>query len=154
MTINSRRSLVFLAACLAALATDGFAAPADSDLFARIDKSGDGFITSREIDNSKQRLFERLVRTGDKNGDGRLDRAEFAQGLSPAPPPARQAAGSPPRGAQALQAMFARRDRDGDGKLSREEAPPRLLERFDRLDANADGSIDREELARIFPARP
>ncbi|HEV7282217.1 MAG TPA: alpha/beta hydrolase fold domain-containing protein [Pirellulaceae bacterium] len=38
-------------------------------------------------------------------------------------------------------------DKDGDGALSREEAPPFLKERFDRVDANGDGKIGRAEVA-------
>jgi HlyD family secretion protein len=36
-------------------------------------------------------------------------------------------------------------DTDGDGKVSREEAPEPMRDFFDRLDANGDGLIDREE---------
>jgi len=37
-------------------------------------------------------------------------------------------------------------DRDGDGRISRDEAPPRMRERWDQIDMNRDGSITREEL--------
>jgi acetyl esterase/lipase len=40
---------------------------------------------------------------------------------------------------------FQRLDRDGDGKLSREELPEGLRNAFNRIDANGDGSISREE---------
>jgi acetyl esterase/lipase len=40
---------------------------------------------------------------------------------------------------------FERLDRDGDGKLSREELPPGVRNAFDRIDANGDGSISHEE---------
>ena len=38
-------------------------------------------------------------------------------------------------------------DADGDGKLSREEAPERLREVFVEIDTNGDGFLDAEELA-------
>jgi hypothetical protein len=37
-------------------------------------------------------------------------------------------------------------DRNGDGQISREEAPPRMRERWDQFDTNHDGFITREEL--------
>lgn len=37
-------------------------------------------------------------------------------------------------------------DKDGDGKLSREEATGRMAENFDVNDANSDGFIDQEEI--------
>ena len=40
-------------------------------------------------------------------------------------------------------------DRDGDGRVSREEAPEGMREFFDRLDGNGDGFIDREEAAAL-----
>lgn len=38
-------------------------------------------------------------------------------------------------------------DKDGDGALSREEAPPFLKQRFDRVDANSDGKVTPAEVA-------
>lgn len=37
-------------------------------------------------------------------------------------------------------------DRDGDGKISRKEAPERMLQRWDHIDTNGDGYITIEEL--------
>lgn len=48
------------------------------------------------------------------------------------------------------------RDRDGDGKISRDEDPEQMLRRFNQMDANGDGFIDKEELqkaAERFPGR-
>ncbi len=36
-------------------------------------------------------------------------------------------------------------DKNGDGGISKEEAPERMKENFDRIDSNKDGKIDREE---------
>jgi len=41
-------------------------------------------------------------------------------------------------------------DRDGDGKISREEAPPPMQRNFSRHDANGDGFIDADE-AKSLP---
>ena len=54
-------------------------------------------------------------------------------------------AGGPGGGFNMADRMM-RRDQDGDGKLSREEVPPRMAERFDRMDSNQDGFLDPEEL--------
>ena len=40
-------------------------------------------------------------------------------------------------------------DRDGDGKVSREEAPERMRDFFDKLDGNADGFIDAAEISAL-----
>jgi hypothetical protein len=48
---------------------------------------------------------------------------------------------------------FAAADADGDGKLSLEEAPDRMKERFAEIDSNGDGFIDEEELAASRAAR-
>jgi hypothetical protein len=40
-------------------------------------------------------------------------------------------------------------DADSDGKLSREEAPERLVRQFDAADSNSDGQLDEVELRQI-----
>jgi collagen type III alpha len=37
-------------------------------------------------------------------------------------------------------------DANGDGKISKDEAPERIQALFDRLDSNGDGQLDQEEL--------
>ncbi|MGI8981049.1 MAG: site-2 protease family protein [Pirellulaceae bacterium] len=43
---------------------------------------------------------------------------------------------------------FNRLDKDGDGTISKDEAPERIKENFERVDANKDGSIDAEEFIK------
>ena len=45
--------------------------------------------------------------------------------------------------------MLKQIDRDGDGKISKEEAPERLKERFDTVDTNKDGVLDKAEQERL-----
>ena len=44
-------------------------------------------------------------------------------------------------------------DKDGDKKISKEEAPERMKEFFDKLDSNSDGFIDAKELAALRSRR-
>ncbi|MBW3538813.1 MAG: HlyD family efflux transporter periplasmic adaptor subunit [Planctomycetes bacterium] len=50
-------------------------------------------------------------------------------------------------------AVFASADTNGDGKITREEAPARMAEGFDRLDANSDGAIERDEFINAMRQR-
>jgi Ca2+-binding EF-hand superfamily protein len=49
-----------------------------------------------------------------------------------------------------FQARLKEADANKDGKLSKDEAPPMLRERFDRIDANSDGVLDEAELKQMF----
>lgn len=53
-------------------------------------------------------------------------------------------------GGGGMAARLMNRDQNGDGKISRDEAPERMLQRFDMMDANADGFIDSDEIERFF----
>jgi Ca2+-binding EF-hand superfamily protein len=72
--------------------------------FLRMDTDGDGVITEEEMQTAAQqriarRIAKKIARL-DKNGDGRVERAEFDEhGV----------------------ARFARLDTDGDGRVSHEE---------------------------------
>jgi Ca2+-binding EF-hand superfamily protein len=55
---------------------------------------------------------------------------------------------------QIIEFMLQRFDRNKDGKLSKDECPPRIAENFERFDANKNGQLEKEELlsmARRFP---
>jgi hypothetical protein len=41
-------------------------------------------------------------------------------------------------------------DANNDGKISKDEAPPFIRERFDRVDVNSDGFIDETELRGLM----
>ncbi len=101
-------------------------------LFDSLDANGDGVWTAEEAGEAKGELFKRLATLGDDNKDGKLTKAEFLKSLNP---PAEQAPAeqAPPRGerpAPDFSEMFRNLDRNGDGKLSREEVPEPLRERF------------------------
>ena len=44
-------------------------------------------------------------------------------------------------------------DKNGDGRLLREEVPPRLTKAFERLDRDGDKMLTLDELARAFDGR-
>jgi collagen type III alpha len=143
---------------LIAFASTGPAVSGEPDaLFERLDRNRDGLIARGDIDADKMRLFERLLRRGDENGDERLTLEEFTEGLNPPEPPRTF---SPRRDGMAglggdlqPQQFFAQMDRNGDGRIVRDEAPPRLRQNFDRADADGDGGLDRREFFRAVLRR-
>jgi hypothetical protein len=48
-------------------------------------------------------------------------------------------------GAEGLREAIGRLDRDGDGRVARDEVPERFVPLFDRADLDGDGSLDPEE---------
>jgi Ca2+-binding EF-hand superfamily protein len=103
------------------------------DLFGKIDTDGDGEVSGTEL----QALLDALgveedasERFGqlDTDGDGSLSQAEFEAGrpqggMPPPPPQAADASGtSSTSEADALQALLAALDTDGDQQVSEEEA--------------------------------
>jgi|SRR5579864_1554356 len=109
------------------------------EMLTRLDTNKDGVIEKDEVPEARMPAFERLLRLGDKNKNGRLDADEVKDLLSEAPP-AGDAAEGPMR-------RLAAMDTNKDGKVSREEfkGPAQL---FERLDVNHDGFITQEE-ARV-----
>ncbi|TWT77460.1 transaldolase/EF-hand domain-containing protein [Posidoniimonas polymericola] len=117
------------------------AGEAADDLFARLDANGDQLLDPAEVASEHQRLFERLLRKADQNGDGRLTAAEFAAGLTPSTPPkpiVDEPADSTPA-TDALRLLLLKLDTDRDAMLTRDEAPAELREAFDQLARAADG---------------
>lgn len=58
--------------------------------------------------------------------------------------PAQRTGGADP--SQIAGIMFQRYDKDGDGKLSKEEMPEKGRSTFDKTDSNSDGFVDQGEL--------
>jgi hypothetical protein len=111
-------------------------APLGPGRFQNLDKDGDGKVSRGEWDG-RPAVFSMI----DADGDGFITREE-AQRFRPA------AAANAPAGPPAIAARLKAMDKDGDGKVSRDEftgRPPM----FDRIDKNKDGFIDQEE-ARTF----
>ncbi len=49
-----------------------------------------------------------------------------------------------------LAQMIEQQDKNGDGKLQKDEVSERLRSAFDQLDANEDGALDQDELRTMF----
>jgi len=64
-----------------------------------------------------------------------------------------KSAGSGKRGGRGSMDLM-QYDKDGDKKVSREEAPERMQGFFDRMDPNGDGFIDESEIADMRKRRP
>lgn len=108
----------------------------------RTDADGDGFISRAEAAHRAPRLAARFD-TFDANGDARLSPQEIRAGAK------LRRAGLSSLNARALrEGRLAAADRDGDGRLSREEAAsslPRIAAKFVRIDGDGDGFVDARE---------
>lgn len=103
--------------------------------FDRMDSDDDGYLTSEEITVAMKAMFQR---GGDR--PNRPGSSEAGRGDDRRPDPE----------------MFVKRmmqaDKDGDGKISKDEAPERMQQVFDRFDADSDGFVTREEITSHMKA--
>ena len=143
-----------------------------ASMFEQLDTNKDGQLTEDEVPDEHQRLFDRLVRTADKDSDGKLTSGEFSAGLDgdsdkpdrpegpdgPRGPRDREGA---PGGRPSPDQIFTRLDANADGKITLDEVPDERREMFERMfkrgDADGDGALSKEELTAVFakfPPRP
>lgn len=127
-------------------------------LFDKLDANADDKLTAEEAGEKGARLFERLLRTSDANGDGVLTREEFASGTREKAGRRVQTDRPGQRRRPDPQAFFKRLDRNGDGKVTLDEIPEQRKEIFERmlarLDKNGDKSVTLDEFKAARGARP
>lgn len=161
MRRTSLAFLVSLASMGVAVAQDSPAAPAAADpaVFERLDTNKDGTVTDDEVGEEGKRIFRRLLRSADKNEDGKLTKDEFQAGLATDVKPTTAApTGDAPRMRVDPAQMFQRLDANGDGKIALDEVPAERKEMVERmlprLDADKDGKLSPAEFKQFFAQQP
>jgi len=121
--------------------------PGPGPVVRQLDSDRDGSLSSAEIEAAPTELAKL-----DQNGDGELSGRELMAGHGPDTRRRRPNAANQQFDMKRLIARIMEADQDGDGKLSRDEAPERLKQRFDRVDSNGDDHVDESELKAVFEA--
>lgn len=111
-------------------------ARAAAAMFDRFDINGDGKITREEFDEANAQRFEQL----DVNKDGSITFEELT-------------AQSKGQNAQRMRALFDHADKNGDGRLDKDEFAAISDMQFERIDINGDGVITREEFDEFIAQR-
>ncbi len=155
MTFLSR---LFSIVVLLALGQIAYAADADlRRLFRKLDTDHDHSLRADEVQTAHTRLFARLLRIGDADGDEALSIAEFNDALAPVRPvkPLAEKVGNGLPGGDALLLLLVNMDANGDRTVEAEEVPPRYRPFFDRVEeligGEPDGRLDGPDLTRAAP---
>ena len=132
-----------------------------ADVFKRLDANGDGKLRADEVPADKRAFFDRALRSGDADGDGALNAAEFAKAFSAGKDSDRErdsrrrpGSSSGSRSTPYAAGFIKRLDKNGDGKVSSEELPEtyraRLGGKFEKFDKDRDGALNQQEVAAML----
>ncbi len=114
------------------------------EFFKNADKNNDGKISK---DEAPGQMWERLSKL-DKDNDGAVSKEEMAAMMA-----GRGGPGGPGGPGGGGPQMFERADKNGDGKISKDEAPGEMWERLSKLDKDGDGAVSKEEMAAMTAGR-
>ena len=130
-------------------------------VIAALDADKDGTISSDEINNAVAAL-KKL----DKNGNGSIDAEEMRPSFGGRGGPGGDEMRRPGEGGERgagrgegggrggdMTARIMQADANGDGKISKDEAPERMAQMFDRLDQNSDGFVEKSEIEKMMSGR-
>jgi Ca2+-binding EF-hand superfamily protein len=127
-------------------------------IFDRLDTKHTGKISAADIPEGRP-LIKRLVTEAEKANGGPVTREQFIKVFKELA--ARRAAGEaatgkpagdgkpqliPPGGGDRIIKRLLALSKRSDGKLTKDDLPERLRDRFDKIDTNHDGVIDESEL--------
>jgi len=111
------------------------------EAFRRIDTNGDRKLEFSEIQAARARMFDRL----DANHNGVLDPGEVQAAME------KVKSGHDVQAARftGLQAEASRMDRNGDGKISRDEFTTAIPDRLLQADSDGDGALSIAEMRAL-----
>ncbi len=120
-----------------------------ADFFKRLDRNLDGSVT---VDEIPERLRQRLGQI-DSDGNGIVSKKEFANSAR------RRGRDNSPRAGRAsrqgiptkrsAEMILRRLDKDADDRLSEQEVPVKMRERFAIIDTSGDGFLDAAEIVSL-----
>lgn len=114
--------------------------PGPEAMFERFDANKDGKLTEDELPERAAQMIMKADANGDKAVT--LDEIKAAQ--------AKRGEGRPGVGRPAPEEIIKRFDKNGDGKLSKDEIPEGMAARLGQADGDGDGTVTKEELEAAF----